>query len=644
VKPAGGRSGISDLKTLIRLGEHNMRFRTLVGSTLLALAFVSALHSQADAKGIGRKLDNVRLRGLDGSATSLHDLKEKQAVVVIFLSFDCPVCTSYVVRLTDLAKTYRDKGVAFLGICPGSDEAAELARQVKEFQPGFPVYRDDQLTAADAFRAVTTPEAFVLDAGFVVRYRGRIDDGYTARLKPKKEVGRHDLVLALDELLVGKPVSEPVTTAVGCPIPRPQSKTVTTKVTFYRDVLPVLQKRCQGCHRPNELGPFSLMTYKQAVNWAADIKEYTQSRKMPPWKPSEGAAFHGERKMTDQELATLAAWADGGTPEGDPKDAPPPAKFTDGWVLGQPDLILSPKEEMTVGASGRDLFRCFVLPTELDEDKFVIAYEVKPGNRRVVHHTLHFVDTKGRGRQLEKRGQERMKADDKDTGPGYTMMMGPGFFPPDGDVGGWAPGVSPHRFPADVGFYLPKGSDIVVQVHYHRTGKIEKDKSQLGLYFGKQPKGKPVQGMVIPGLFLSIPAGDEDYRVRGSIWAAQECTLHTVTPHMHLLGKKIKITMTPPGGAASTLVGIDQWDYNWQETYYFKEPIRVPAETRFDVEAVYDNSAKNPNNPFSPPRRVRFGEQTTHEMCFGFLGATVDKPGAIGFRLSANSAPSTDRR
>src|SRR5262249_37287378 len=131
-------------------------------------------------------------------------------------------------------------------------------------------------------------------------------------------------------------------------------------------------------------------------------------------------------------------------------------------------------------------------------------------------------------------------------------------------------------------------------------------------------------------------AGDEDYRVRGSIWAAQECTLHTVTPHMHLLGKKIKITMTPPGGAASTLVGIDQWDYNWQETYYFKEPIRVPAETRFDVEAVYDNSAKNPSNPFSPPRRVRFGEQTTHEMCFGFLGATVDKPGAIGFRLSAN--------
>jgi len=614
-----------------------MRFRTLACSSLLALALVGVSRAERDAEGIGRKIENVRLPGLDGTSTALHDLKDQKAVVVIFLSFDCPVCTSYIAKLTDLAKAYRDKGVVFVGICPTSDAAAEVAQQVKEFQAGFPVYRDDKLMVADAFRAQTTPEAFVLDAGFVLRYRGRIDDGYAARLKPKKQVGRHDLVEALDEVVAGKPVSESVTAPVGCPISRQQPKSVSARVTYYGDVLPVLQKRCQSCHRPNELGPFSLMTYKQAVNWAADIKEFTQSRKMPPWKPTEGAPFHGERKMTEKEIEILAAWVDGGTPEGDHKDAPTPAQFADGWMLGQPDLILSPKEEMTIGASGRDLFRCFVLPTGLDEDKFVVAYEVKPGNRRVVHHTLHFLDTKRRARRLEQREQERpKKPDEKDTGPGYTMMMGPGFFPPDGDVGGWAPGLTLHRLPADVGFYLPKGSDVVLQVHYHRTGKVEKDRTQLGLYFAKRPNVKPLQAMVIPGLFLSIPAGEENYSVRGSIWAAQDCTLHTVTPHMHLLGKKIKITMTPPGGASTTLVGIDQWDYNWQETYFFKEPIRVPADTRFDVEAVYDNSAKNLNNPFNPPRRVRFGEQTTHEMCFGFLGATVENPSPIGFRLSPN--------
>jgi hypothetical protein len=210
--------------------------------------------------------------------------------------------------------------------------------------------------------------------------------------------------------------------------------------------------------------------------------------------------------------------------------------------------------------------------------------------------------------------------------------MGPGFFPPDGDAGGWAPGITPHFFPEGVGYYLPKGADFIAHVHYHRTGKVEKDKLQIGLHFAKKAC-KPLQQMVIAGNFLSIPPNEEKFNVKGSIWAAQDCTLHTVTPHMHLLGKKIKMTMTPPGGPTTTLVGIDDWDFNWQEIYFFKEPLKVKAQTRFDVEGVFDNSAKNPNNPFSPPRRVVLGESTTNEMCFGFLGATIEEPGAVGWQL-----------
>src|SRR5262249_50065897 len=178
------------------------------------------------------------------------------------------------------------------------------------------------------------------------------------------------------------------------------------KVTYYRDVLPILQNQCQQCHRPGEVGPFALMTYKQAVTWGHDIKEYTQSRKMPPWKPVEGARFHNERKLSEKELKTLAAWVDDGMPKGNAKDAPAAKKFTDGWQLGKPDLVLTVPEDMTVGASGRDLFRCYVLPTGLKENRHVVAVEVRPGNKRIVHHTLNFFDTSGKAPHLHKKQKD----------------------------------------------------------------------------------------------------------------------------------------------------------------------------------------------------------------------------------------------
>ena len=194
-------------------------------------------------------------------------------------------------------------------------------------------------------------------------------------------------------------------------------------MTFYRDVVPVLQNRCQTCHRPGEVGQFSLMTYRQAVNWADDIKEYTRSRQMPPWKPVEGPAFHNDRRLSEREIATLAAWVDGGTPKGDPAEAPAPRRFVPGWQFGKPDLVLTVDQDFQIGASGRDLFRCFVLPTNLPEDKHVTAVEVRPGNPRVVHHALLFLDTSGQGRQLEQAEQQRKKDPAAmDIGPGDACL------------------------------------------------------------------------------------------------------------------------------------------------------------------------------------------------------------------------------
>jgi AhpC/TSA family len=622
--------------------------RAVIGlsATLVSLAVGFAILAAPPAPRtdkLGSKIEHLTLRDADGNNLPAPDAV---ATVVVFLSFECPVSNNYASTLSNLAKDYGPKGVTFAAVSTGDASAAEIAKKASEFRLGFPIVRDDGFRLTVALQAATTPEAFVLDRHDILRYRGRIDDGYTDRLKQNRSVKSHDLQNALDDLLAGKPVREPATVAVGCPIQRDEPRTASdAKITYYRDVLPVLQANCQSCHRPGAAGPFSLMTYKQAVNWAGDIKDYTHSRKMPPWKPAEGLDFTGERKLSDNDVATLAAWADAGAPAGDPKDAPPPVQFTEGWALGPPDLIVTVPEEFQVGAGGRDLFRVFVLPTGLTEDKYVSAFQVRPGNPRVVHHTLNFIDTTGAARALEQKERDRNKeADEPDAGPGYSVAMGTGIRPT-GAIGGWAPGQMPHVLPDGVGYYLPKHSDIVVQVHYHRTGKVEKDQTSIGFYFAKKPVTQTMQSLpagMAPALRLlmfAIPPNDERFEVKRSLWVTQDCNLHSVLPHMHLLGRQIAVTMTPPDGPTTTLVAIKDWDYNWQETYYFKEPIRVKAGTRFDVTAVYDNSRKNPNNPFDPPQTVRFGEQTTNEMIFGFLGVTGDRPGRVRYSIERPDPP-----
>jgi peroxiredoxin len=599
------------------------RLPALLLAAALAPARLPAAEPEPSVEKLNTRVANFTLADAAGKPFALHDLKGNKAVVVVFLSFECPVSNGYARTLADLSAAYADKGVAFVGI-DGSDDldAAALAKKAEEFKIPFPVLKDRNAAAADALKATVAAEVFVLDHNFYLRYRGRIDDTWSARLKRNRQTTSFDLKAALDDLLAGRDVKTPATRAVGCPLPREKASAPTGKVTFYRDVLPVLQNNCQSCHRPGEVGPFALMTYQQAVTWADDLKEYTQSRKMPPWKPVEGPAFHNERKLSEQDIKTIAAWVEGGTPEGDPKDAPPPRQFIDGWQLGKPDLVLTVDEDVIVGPSGKDLFRCVVLPTGLTEDKYVTAVEVRPGNPRVLHHTLNFIDTTGKGRELEKKEKERpRKPDEQDSGPGYSMAMGVGFTP-QGGLAGWAPGQIGRHLPEGTGYFLPRGADVVVQLHYHRTGRVEKDRTQIGLYFARKPVTTRFEGMVIPGRFVFIPKDNEHYPVRGGIEVLQECTLYSVMPHMHMLGREVKVTVTPPDGKPFSLIAIKDWDYNWQETYFLKEPIRLKPGTKVEVEAFYDNSNGNPNNPFRPAQVVFFGEQTDNEMCFVFLGAT----------------------
>jgi hypothetical protein len=270
----------------------------------------------------------------------------------------------------------------------------------------------------------------------------------------------------------------------------------------------------------------------------------------------------------------------------------------------------------------------------------------------VVHHAINYFDASGTARKLEQKERDRPKAaGEPDRGPGYRSPMGIGFTPPDpkqvGGIGGWTPGLGGFRLPAGTGYFLPKGADVVMQVHYHRDGKPETDRTRLGLYFAKDPTGLKQLGLiVVPGVlaaeggfFTGVPAGKADYVVRGRTELLQDATLYSILPHMHMLGRKVKVTMTPPGGPERVLVDVPDWDYNWQEGYFFKEPIRAPAGTVFEVTAAFDNTDRNPHNPFSPPRDVKKGEQTTDEMLFGFIRATTDDtpgPGMLKTRYVLN--------
>ena len=576
-----------------------------------------------------------------------------KGTAVVWLSLDCPMARSSLPGLVRLASHCGPQGVALVGvfpaeILPGGDATKKdkaigaLRTRLLELAVTLPVLIDHTGELQRVLEARVTPEAFLLDSRGKALYRGRIDDGYSARLEHRGRVDREDLRLAINEVVAGKPVGVSVTRAYGCALSRPiPARNGSPGVpTYQARVAPILRAHCQVCHQPGALAPFPLTRYEEALRWAEDIRDFTRARRMPPWLPEQSVPLRDCRRLSDEDIQTIGQWVDGGCPEGESAPGTIPAQAVrapDAWVLGQPDLILDPGADMEIAAEGPDLFRCLVLPTGLKEGRYVTAYEVKPGNQSVVHHMVNYLDNQGRARKLNDKQAPGAAGAGHDRGPGYTFSMGPGFFPLTGDLGGWAPGSTPHRLSPGVGYWLPPGTDVVMQVHYHRTGKAEKDRSRIGLYFAKPAEKitRPFQVIPVGAPFLGIPAGNVAYPVSGKVWLAEDCTLHMLMPHMHLLGKSIRLTVTRPGGQGEILLDIPRWDYNWQEHYFLDKPIALPAGTKLEVEAVFDNSRLNARNPNNPPKMVLVGEGTTNEMCFGFFGLTRDSGGPVGVRLAS---------
>ncbi len=369
--------------------------------------------------------------------------------------------------------------------------------------------------------------------------------------------------------------------------------------TFSHDVAPILYSRCAACHRAGGAAPFSLLSYQDAAKRAQLVAAVTAKRYMPPWLPAE-PRFQHERKLTANEISTLARWADAGAPAGDLTQAPPAPQFADGWQLGKPDIEAETHAPFAVPADGPDLYQCFDIPRPVPQSHYVRALDIRPGNPRVVHHAILFEDTSGTARK-------------RDTGSGYPCFGTPGFLPARG-LGGWTPGAVPFQTPADIPELLSGGADLVLQVHYHPDGKTETDQSRVGLYFTARKPARHAFDIPLGSNRIDIPAGDRSYKVTDHFTIPVDVDLIGINPHAHYVCKEMYGYAVLPDGSQRTLIRIPDWNFDWQQQYTYATPIRLPAETRVEMEFTYDNSEGNPRNPNRPPKRVTWGPGSADEM------------------------------
>jgi len=378
-------------------------------------------------------------------------------------------------------------------------------------------------------------------------------------------------------------------------------------VTFNKQIAPIIYNNCSSCHRPGEAAPFSLLSYQDVSKRGKTIASVTAARFMPPWKAEAGSyAFKDERRLKDSEIALIQAWAKQGMPEGNAGDAPAPPKFASGWMLGEPDLIVEMPAAYHVPADGPDIYRNIAVPLGLTEDKWITAIDMKPTARSVVHHVLYFADPTGKAHDRPAQGAE----------PGFTGMQPGGQAEP---MGGWAVGAQPHMQPAGLALPVSKGSDFVIQYHFHPNGKPAVEKSVVGFYFAKKPPERTLTSVQLPPTYslfsgLDIPPGEKDFVIRDSYTLPVDMDAVSIGAHAHYIAKQLKMTATLPSGEVKTLLWIKDWDFSWQDRYFFDQFVALPKGTRLDAEVHWDNTADNPRNPSAPPIRVQWGEQSKDEM------------------------------
>lgn len=575
-------------------------------SLLLVLALVLAspsVSSRADGEApligplLGKTLTQIDLDDFRGRRWQLDDFSDQDYLVVAFLGTECPLAKLYATRLQSMQDELSQRGVAVIGVMSNRhDSLLDIQAFARRQKLTFPIVKDAGGRFADELAAERTPEVFVFDAKRRLRYRGRIDDQYGigyVRDNPRRE----DLKAALSELLAGEPVSVPSTDAVGCIIGRTKKTQADAEITYGGQIADLLNRHCVECHREDEIAPFALTDYEEVAGWADMIAEVVRDQRMPPWHadPQHGR-FANARVMTDEEKQMLYDWADAGAPAGELVDLPTPEPKVDGWQLPrEPDHLFNVSPEpYEVPAEGVVEYKYFRVDPGFEKDVWIQAAELKPGDRRVVHHILVFAVEKG-----QRRGINGAK--------GFLV--------------GYVPGMRVQPWPEGHAKRIPAGTELIFQVHYTPVGSKVADQSQLGLcVIDESEVTHEIVTTSAVQARLNIPPGAADHSVSArSDSLPADAKLLSMSPHMHVRGKAFEYRLK---SSSELLLSIPQYDFNWQTTYVLQEPLPLDEGDSIVCKAVFDNSNANLNNP-DPDSWVHWGDQTTDEMMIGYFHYSV---------------------
>lgn len=560
--------------------------------------------SGEDRSGVGFQVRSFALKDYRGRPVSFAKHTDGKIAVVAFIGTECPLAQLYGPRLAELAQEYERRGVAFVAIDPNhQDKRTDLQRYIQASGITFPVLSDVNNLVADHFGATRTPEIFVLDKARVVRYRGRIDDQYGIKngISFKRTAPeRRDAALAIEALLAGKPITEPVTEAPGCLIgraPRPKSDST---VTYASHIAAIFNARCVECHRPGEVAPFSMVKYDDFEGWGDMIREVVAEERMPPWHASaEHGKFSNDARLSESEKRLILEWVDAGCPSGDLSRVPPTPRFVKGWQLNdRKQIFYMNREGFTVPAEGDVDYQYYRVDPGFTRDMWVQAAEARAGDPSVVHHIIVFIEPPG-------------------TKPGGVSF--------DGFLVATAPGARPLALPPGYAKRIPAGSKFKFQMHYTPNGKKTVDRSSVGLvYTDAATVHTVVRTDQAMNMLFRIPPGADDFVVESLKKFRRDTLLVSLYPHMHLRGKAFRYTARYPNGTEEVLLDIPRYDFNWQNSYELAEPKLLPKGTEIRCQAKFDNSANNPSNP-DPKATVGFGEQTWEEMMIGFMDVAVPR-------------------
>lgn len=547
---------------------------------------------------IGQTISKLHVAEPHGRDFSFTRIRGKRLTVIAFLGTECPLAKLYSARLETLAQQYRNHGLTVIGFCSNAqDSQQDVTDFVHQHALTFPVFKDTRHRVADQLKAVRTPEVFLLDHEQRVVYWGRIDDQYAIGIK-KAKPQRSDLKIAIDETLAGNKVSIPIAESVGCHIGRLEIPVPTADLTFHEHIIPLLRKHCVNCHKQDNIAPFALLDYDEVAGWAPMIREVVEGERMPPWfaNPNHGN-FKNNARLSAAEKATLLGWIERGCPPGSLDvvadiqiEQNKPAKSN--WEIPEPDAVFFISDHPhTIPAQGQVDYEYFLVDPEFQEDKFLQAVQVKPGNYSVVHHALVSLVMPG------------------NTSPGVGNC---------GVLINYAPGMQSTKLPAGMGIHVPAGAKFLFQMHYTPNGTQQRDRTSLGIVFANPRQvTSVVRGGAIANVGITIPPNTHDHHEVAELKIDRPVELLSLSPHMHLRGKAFRYEAFFPKGRREILLDVPKYDFNWQLRYLLEKPLPLPPGTRIRCTAWYDNSSRNPANPDST-LEIQWGDQTTDEMLIGF--------------------------